>query len=85
MTTVPAGEKPHIQKTNRIILSQRTIYCSSEIMRHVRPHVMMVNMKHFPKKGQQNELIAKLRELVKIYPDHFPSTTQLYLGYVRGL
>jgi hypothetical protein len=80
MTTVPEGTKPRIQKTSRIMLKSRTIYCSSAVLREVRPLLIMLKMKHFPKRDSLPQLLKTLGDLSYSHPDHFPETTRVYLN-----
>lgn len=72
--------KPKIQKTNRILLQHGSvIYCSCEIIRDVRDHVVRLNQRLAPKKGELPVLLEKLFNLALTKPDHFPESSRRIL------
>lgn len=86
-----ATGKPKIQKTCRIRLHAGggneiiTIYCSNDIIREVKPHVMRFNNNvMIPLRGEGYKVFDKIAKLVLTMPDHFPTSSRMVINKFAG-
>ena len=80
MSTNTTQNKKTIQKTNRILLPRGyTLYVSCEIVRDVREHLIRVEQRLAPKKGEMIPLIGLLKKVRKAKPEQFATSARTIL------